>query len=470
MVFSSPVFLFIFLPLVSLFYYLTPLRFRNLILLLSSFIFYAWGAPKIVLLLVFSCGIDYYLGRAIFGKKSLYKLWISILLNLSFLFYYKYANFFIYEFNSILSFFGLEGLSWTNILLPIGISFFTFQKISYLVDLYRGIAQPASNFLNYCLFVSLFPQLIAGPIVRYHEISKQIEKRKYSIEKFFLGSARFSIGLAKKILIADQMGAIADNIFGMRSSLLAPEYIWLGVLAYSFQIYFDFSGYSDMAIGLGKIFGFNIPENFNFPYLAKNFTDFWRRWHLSLSRWMKDYLYIPLGGNRKPRLRTYLNLWIVFLLSGVWHGASWNFIFWGAFHGLFLSIDKLFWQKISKKIPEFINIAFTFFLVLISWIFFRADNLTEAVKFLSIMFDFSNWSEYPRKIFPLDLIHNRGCFILLLAFIFSFTTLGKRIQEYLLKDNLKNRFIYGGVILLLLFLSILSISTADYSPFLYFRF
>jgi alginate O-acetyltransferase complex protein AlgI len=327
-------------------YYAAPARHRNAVALAASAFFYAWGAPRFVIVLFASGLVDYVLGRELpegrrapRARKGI--LALAVVLNVALLLYFKYANFFVGELNGWLARLGMDGVSWAGVALPIGISFFTFQKLSYLVDVYRGVAQPARNAGDYLLYVALFPQLIAGPIVRYHDVARQLVARDYTRERFFTGMLRFGQGLGKKVLVANTMAEVADAAFGAAPATLSFGWAWVGVLAYAFQIYFDFSGYSDMAIGLGRLLGIEFLENFNRPYISRSITEFWRRWHISLSNWMREYLYVPLGGNRKGTARTYLNLWVVFLISGFWHGAAWNFVAWGAFHGFFLCFDKL---------------------------------------------------------------------------------------------------------------------------------
>jgi alginate O-acetyltransferase complex protein AlgI len=392
MVFSSFLFLFMFLPYFLAAYYVCPRRFRNWAALAGSGVFYAWGAPRFVFLLAATSVADYALSRGLpegqgtaAGRKV--RLAAGIVLNAALLLYFKYANFFVGELNGWLERLGAEGVSWTAVALPIGISFFTFQKLSYLVDVYRGTARPARNAADYMLYVMLFPQLIAGPIVRYHDVASQIEGRGYGLAPFFMGILRFCQGLGKKVLVANAMGEVADAAFGAAPAELSCGWAWLGAVAYAFQIYFDFSGYSDMAIGLGRMMGFEFLENFNRPYVSKTITEFWRRWHISLSNWMREYLYVPLGGNRKGALRTYANLWIVFLVSGFWHGAAWNFVAWGAFHGFFLSVDKLLSKTRWARPPAWAGIPATFVLVLFSWVLFRAETLAHAVAYAGRMVD-----------------------------------------------------------------------------------
>ena len=302
-----------------------------------------------------------------FHEKKI--LTIGLVINIGVLLYCKYANFFVAELKPILSFIGMDGFHWTHIALPIGISFFTFQKISYLIDVYRKTTSPCNRFSTYLLYVSLFPQLIAGPIIRYHDVAQQLQSREHSSRLFLSGVWRFCLGLSKKVILANTLGEIADNGFTL-GQVPSTRRQGICILCYTMQIYYDFSGYSDMAIGLGRMLGFHYLENFNAPYISRNFTEFWKRWHISLSNWMREYLYFPLGGNRFGKLRTSFNLWLVFLLSGIWHGASWNFLIWGAYHGFFISLDKLAGQLSFPRIPKLIAIPVTFLLVMIGWVFF----------------------------------------------------------------------------------------------------
>ncbi len=384
MAFSSILFLFGFLPLVLGVYYLVPDRFRNAVALVASLTFYAWGAPQFVLVLIGSSWLDYVLAGSMRSTSDAIKskrlLAVAVGLNVALLVYCKYMNFFVEQANAIAATTGLGQLTWTSIVLPIGISFFTFQKISYLVDVYRRQAQPAGSFGQYLLYVVLFPQLIAGPIVRYHDVASQIRKRSHSDEQFLVGTWRFTIGLAKKVLIADTLAVVADAAFGATADTAAdPARLscaaaWVAAVCYAMQLYYDFSGYSDMAIGLGKMLGFDFLENFNQPYISKSVTEFWRRWHISLSNWMREYLYVPLGGNRVPRWRMYANLWIVFLVSGFWHGASWNFVIWGAIHGGLLTAERLAATFRLPRWPTALAIPRTFCLVLVAWIFWSIGD------------------------------------------------------------------------------------------------
>ena len=474
MVFSSFTFVFLFLPVFLIAYFLSPKKSRNLTLLLFSYIFYAWGAPEVVWILLLSSTTDFFLSKYFSRAENKYKkhsFILSILLNVGLLTYFKYANFFVAETNKLLAVLGIDNLHWTEIALPIGISFFTFQKISYLVDVYRKDVEPSSTLANYLLYVVSFPQLIAGPIVRYRDVNKQIESRVHTTELAFEGAERFFIGLAKKVIIADQMGAVAENVFSIPMEQLSTGYAWLGIICYAYQIYFDFSAYSDMAIGLGLVMGFRFLENFNHPYIALNFTEFWRRWHISLSRWMRDYLYIPLGGNKSGGIKTYFNLWIVFLLSGLWHGASVSFILWGAYHGLFLTLDKLFWGKFSKKLWPVINIGITFILVCVGWVFFRLEDAELCFSYLARMFNpLSYWSVASETV-PAFIIHQLGIVIFVIATILSFAPAFK--SKINLKINFPDivcDFTKFATCLFLLLLTVLMQATSDFAPFIYFRF
>jgi len=483
MTFSSLVFLFLFLPLFFVGYYLTPVRYRNYTAVLGSLAFYAWGAPRFVFVLLGASLFDYLIAKLIYRHSSRPKLkkrllFSSIVFNLALLFYFKYANFFIDQVQQVLAAFDMAPLPWVGVVLPIGISFFTFHKLSYTVDVYQGTVEPARDFATFALYITLFPQLIAGPIIRYHDIANQLIEREHSIDQVFAGFFRFCVGLAKKILIADQLAGIADKLFAAELSGLPVHYAWLGILSYAFQIHFDFSGYSDMAIGLGQMMGFRFPENFNQPYTARNITDFWRRWHITLSAWMREYLYIPLGGNRHGTVRTYLNLWIVFLLSGLWHGASWTFVFWGAFHGFFLVIDKLFWLKFSARLPKIVNVSLTFLLVLIGWIFFRSETFSQALTYLTHLFGLG--AIVPPKTGLLSqpsllgITTHRALYTFALAAAICFSPLlgTTKLKQLILAqtDKATVTVLQFVAILLLLSLSILSIANAKFIPFIYFRF
>lgn len=470
MVFSSLFFLFVFLPLFLVAYYLTPRRFRNYTALLASYLFYAWGAPQVVLLLFVSSLADYLFSRWMArkeGRRRKQILWISLFLNFSFLAYFKYANFFVVEAAKLFVLFGFGTVTWIDIALPIGISFWTFQKMSYMVDVYKGTTEPAHKFSQYALFVALFPQLIAGPIVRYHDIAQQLVARVYRSDAFAKGMWRFCVGLSKKVLIADQVGRIADVTFGLSATDLTTPYAWLGAVAYAMQIYFDFSGYSDMAIGLGKMMGFTFPENFNWPYSATNFTDFWRRWHMTLSAWMREYLYIPLGGNRVPPWRKHVNLWVVFLLSGLWHGAAWTFVLWGAYHGLFLSFDKYRQRTKAMPLPRLVAIPLTFIFVLFGWVLFRAETLTDALTYLGAMFGVGATTS---TVLFYEVASNRSLSMLVFAGVVCLLPVVlKRIdaKQFPTPPTALVQLTVAGVLLLV---SAAALANSTYTAFLYFRF
>lgn len=392
MVFSSATFLFYFLPVVLALYFLTPPRARNVSALIASLVFFAWGAPRFVFVLIATCFVDYRASRwlprgRLPNPKRKLLLGAVLALDLGLLLYFKYANFFVAQAQDFLGFFGIPPQAWTAVILPIGISFFTFQKISYLVDVYRGTAQVAGSAGRHLLYIALFPQLIAGPIVRYHDVAQQIDRRSTTSGLFLDGFWRFSIGLAKKIFVANTFARLADLVFDTPPSLLTTTQAWAGVLAYTFQLYYDFAGYSDMAIGLGRMLGFRFLENFNFPYSSASIGEFWRRWHISLGRFMMEYLYVPLGGNRKSPRRTILNLWLVFLASGFWHGAAWTFVLWGIWHGTLISIEKTLGPDRMKRLPRPLAIAATFLLVSLGWVLFRCGTIHKAGGFYLLLFN-----------------------------------------------------------------------------------
>ncbi len=473
MVFSSITFLLYFLPLFLLVYYLSPRKLKNFIVLIFSVFFYAWGAPKFIFILLGSTVATFFLVKWMDSdKKRLHKRWLlgcSIFINIGFLAFFKYANFFVDNLNDVLQSLGYNNVAWTKIVLPIGISFYTFQTLTYAVDVYRGVHRPLNKLSNYVLYIIMFPQLIAGPIVRYNEIADQIVDRRETYNDRLLGFYRFAIGLAKKVLIANVMGAKADEILSMDFTSLDSTTAWLGILAYTFQIYFDFSGYSDMAIGIGRMIGFKFPENFDNPYTSRSITEFWRRWHITLGAWMKNYLYIPLGGNKvKTNRRLYFNLWFVFLLSGLWHGAAWNFIIWGGFHGFFLVAERLFLSKLLKKAGGFLSLPYTFFITVMGWVIFRIENYQDAFMFYKRLFAFA-FKAY-------DFYHEAEfTFWLVVSILFSFLVVfpyGKKIQEKAFySDYNRAGLITGFVIsLLLVFLCVSAIATSDFNPFIYFRF
>ena len=471
MVFSSNIFLFYFLPIFLIAYFVTPQKFRNYTLLLFSLVFYAYGAPDFVFLLVGECVLNYFLvrGMAKTEKTGTKKLLcaFSVIMALGLLLYFKYANFFMENLNTILGWAHHKPVGWMKVALPIGISFFTFQSITYTLDVYRGTTPPSQKLTDYVLYIMMFPQLIAGPIVNYNSVAAQLVSRTSTMEDRVVGFYRFVIGLGKKVLIANTLAAYADQVFGMNYGDLATGTAWIGILSYTFQIYFDFSGYSDMAIGLGKMMGFRFPENFNDPYTSRSVTEFWKRWHMTLGNFIMNYLYIPLGGNRKGKGRMYLNLWLCFLLSGLWHGASWNFVLWGAFHGFFICADKLFLKNALKKIGTLPSVIITFFLVAMGWVLFRVDTASDAGAFYQALFAFKGGL----------MVAGDAQFwcIFALAIIFSFLTLlpfGQRLQDRIFADSYSKPLSWTmfAITLVLFILSAGSLCVSDFNPFIYFRF
>jgi alginate O-acetyltransferase complex protein AlgI len=470
MVFSSITFLIYFLPIFLLTYHLTPHKYKNAIILLASIYFYSWGGPKFIFVILGTTFLDYFLVNAMHQQKTQKQkkiyLIISLSLNLGLLFYFKYFNFFIDNINAIAG----TDIKWLKIILPIGISFYTFESLTYVIDVYRGVHKPLKNFLHYQTYILLFPKLIAGPIVRYHDIANQITNREknYTPEIKLSGFLIFCIGLAKKTIIANTLGMQADSVFSLAPEQIDTTAAWVGALAYTFQIYFDFSGYSDMAIGLGKMMGFKFSENFNNPYTASSVTDFWRRWHITLGTWMKNYLYIPLGGNKTSTSKLYRNLFAVFLLSGLWHGASWNFVLWGAYHGLFLVMERLFLGKLFDKVGKWLSIPTTFIIVITGWVLFRNENLLFGINVIKQMYSFNF---FDGKF----ALNNDFIFMVSLAFIISFFTLSnftKNIQQKLYAETFSNssKWILTFFSLVLFYISLSFISALDFNPFIYFRF
>jgi alginate O-acetyltransferase complex protein AlgI len=466
LVFTSHVFLFYFLPVVLALYYALP-RFRNSFLTLASYVFYGWWEPWFVVLMMFSTALDFVCGGIIgtpgaSAARRKTALIAAIAGDLGLLAFFKYYAFTAENLNRLLQMFGAESLPLLAVTLPIGISFYTFESMSYTIDVYRGVVEPARRFSDISCFVSLFPHLVAGPIVRYNVLAEQIKYREHTIDKFSAGIAMFILGFAKKILLANPMGRVADAVFGATAPL--PLDAWVGVIAYAFQIYFDFSGYSDMAIGLGRMFGFVIPENFRSPYLSESITDFWRRWHISLSTWLRDYLYLPLGGNRKGPRRTYLNLAVVMLLGGLWHGAAWQFVVWGGYHGSLLAFERWIGKKSPYEwLPRSGRMAVTFVLVLFSWVLFRAPNLGHAITYLGAMFGASQATDASALLG--GQIYTRSTLILMaVCAIISF-------QPIEVCDWVEAMTWRKAVILAPLFLfAIGAMFTQSFNPFLYFQF
>ncbi len=468
MLFSSMVFIYLFLPIVCTLYLLVRKDLQNYVLLAASILFYAWGEPSYLVIMLLTIILNYvganYISRSRNDNHRKAILALTICLNLGMLFYFKYFNFVIDNINSL---FGAN-FSIIKVVMPIGISFYTFQAMSYLIDVYRGEAEVQRNIYKLALYICLFPQLVAGPIVKYHDVDEQINKRDVTFEKVAYGIKRFIIGLAKKVLIANTLGAVADKIFDQPVEQFDALTAWIGAVAYSLQLFYDFSGYSDMAIGLGAIFGFKFLENFNYPYISKSITEFWRRWHISLSTWFKEYLYIPLGGNRVSKIRNYFNLFVVFLATGFWHGAAWNFIFWGLWHGLFIIFEKITgWHK--KEGGIFINITHHVYCILafvIGWVMFRAESMSYAVDYLKNMFGFV--SEHKIAFEMPYYIDNSE----ILAFVVGIIC-AMPIFSHMLQIDYKHKILRSLVniwLIILFVVSTSSIAASTYNPFIYFRF
>lgn len=453
MVFSSISFFVFFLPLVLLAYYVLPRKLRNYVLLVFSLVFYAWGEPYYVGLMVLSIVVNFIFAKVInsFQKRNQEKwakciVWITVIFNLGLLGFFKYSNFLVGIFNGLFR----TSIIVENMPLPIGISFYTFQIMSYTIDVYRKEVQVQNNIFDLGTYITMFPQLIAGPIVRYQQIADELTSRKETLAMFSDGIKRFCIGLGKKVLLANQIGAVFIEIFNLPTDKLSIGTLWLGMLAFTFQIYFDFSGYSDMAIGLGMMFGFNFPENFNYPYIAGSITEFWRRWHITLGIWFKEYVYFPLGGNRKGKLNQIRNILIVWFLTGLWHGASWNYIIWGIYFGTLLIIEKTFLLDILKRLPGFVSHIYALIFIVIGWILFAFDNWSELVLRLRQLF-FIESIPLSNELLIYYIISYGLLFII--CIIASTPALKKWKWNWLL-----------------LILSIVYLAANSYNPFLYFRF
>ena len=466
MVFSDSVFICVFLPIVLAGYYICPKRLRNSFLLLVSLVFYAWGEPKYVFLMMFSIAINYAFGLLLDRNRKNVRLSkallaLSVVIDIGLLCVFKYTDFVITNLNRAFN----ADIGLVNLALPIGISFYTFQAMSYTIDVYRDDVKVQRNILDFGMYITMFPQLIAGPIVRYSDVEAQLKERSVSAEDFASGICRFVVGLGKKVLLANQIGALWDQIYalgGETSVLMA----WLGAIAYTFQIYFDFSGYSDMAIGLGRIFGFKFPENFRYPYESVSITDFWRRWHITLSTWFKEYLYIPLGGNRRGLARQALNLLIVWSLTGFWHGAGWNFVMWGLYYFAILFIEKLFLLKALDKLPKFFRHVYALLLIVIGWVIFASDDVSVLLPYLGSMFGANG------AIGGMDVYTLLTKAVLIIICCIASTELPKRLFVTAAgKMNEKAAFAVKSVLTLaLLALSFVFLIGDSYNPFLYFRF
>ncbi len=468
MVFSSLLFVFFFLPIILGVYYLAPKRLRNFVLVLGSLLFYAWGEPVYVVLMIFIAVFDYVNGLLLdkySERKAIRRLVLtgSLVINISVLGFFKYYGFLINNINALFDI----SLVVRELPLPIGISFYTFQSISYIVDVYQGKVKAQKQFISYATFITMFPQLIAGPIIRYIDISRQIENRKESLALFGEGAWLFVIGLSKKVLLANNIGILWQSIKATPLEEVSVLSAWLGILAFTFQIYFDFSGYSDMARGLGKMFGFDIIRNFNYPYIAKSVTEFWRRWHISLGSWFREYLYIPLGGNRLGAVKQYRNLLIVWFLTGFWHGASWNFIVWGLYFGLFVTLEKILLLKWLARKPVFVGHLYTLVVVVVGWVFFEFSNMLQGVRFIGTMFGLgaNRFLDHDAMYY----LYTHGALLVILAVCSTPwpRNILKRWQE---QTKLVGVFAIPVIVPVLLVLCTAYLANVGYNPFLYFRF
>jgi alginate O-acetyltransferase complex protein AlgI len=475
MVFSTTIFLFGFLPAVILSYYgqqlLSPKKLRNFVLLFFSYLFYLYGAAGFLLILILSTLADYVLGLLIDRKAKYNRLWLSLslLLNLGLLAYFKYANFFVAELNTFLLGWNFFPIEWSEVILPIGISFFTFQKLSYIIDVYRGKSPALVNVIDFALYIAMFPQLIAGPIVRFSYIRRQLKERRESWNNFYNGTLRFCWGLLKKVVIASSCAQITDVIFGLNLESLDTKVAWLGAITYTLQIYFDFSAYSDMAIGLGMLFGFTFPENFNRPYSALSITDFWRRWHITLSRWFRDYLYIPLGGNRRGTTRTCLNMAVVCVLCGLWHGANWTFLLWGIYHGIFLIIERISGLRdVSPKKYMIARRWVTLLIVMVGWVLFRSADISQAMGFLTAMFTVS---DLPLSYELGRALNYRNILFVMAALTVFFLPADVSPIKSIMERKGPIPVVAGALMILLLlpYCAALIVGGAS-SPFIYYRF
>lgn len=459
MVFSSLLFLYVFLPIALFLYYISPEKIKNFTLFILSLIFYAWGEPIYVGIMLFSSVFDYCNGRLLNKFKEDWKrkavLILSVIVNIGLLFFFKYYNFVIDNLNYL---FNLN-ISASTLTLPLGISFYTFQTLSYTIDVYRGEVEASNSFFDYSAYVAMFPQLVAGPIVRYIDIYNQLKNRDFSDSSIAYGIKRFVYGLAKKVLIANKLGELYKIILAKEVAGLASSMAWLGIIAFTLQIYFDFSGYSDMAIGLGRMLGFDFLENFNFPYISRSITEFWRRWHMSLSLWFRNYVYIPLGGNRVKVPRQILNLFITWFLTGFWHGADFNFIFWGLYYFTLLVLEKFVYSKALDKAPNFIKHIYTMLLVIIGWVIFEF-KVADIVPFLKALFNFKNFTS-PEALFYLK----EYGFYLVLGTVLSLGACKKLISK-----TRKTTYLEIAFLFILLILVTMSLISESYNPFLYFRF
>ena len=470
MLFSSITFLFIFLPLTLLLYYLVPFRMKNYVMLAASLIFYAWGEPVYIILMILSIILNYFCGQDIYEKRDNARamkmsLMFGVVMNLLILGFFKYYGLLMDTINAILPI----DIPYRVLDLPIGISFYTFQAMSYLIDVYRKEVKPQENILYFALYISMFPQLIAGPIVRYIDIEEQLKERSINSTKFGEGAMYFIRGLAKKVVLANTFGSVYEQVAAMQMGSFSTLTAWVGAIAYAFQIYFDFGGYSDMAIGLGKMFGFEFLPNFNYPYIAKSITDFWRRWHISLSTWFREYVYIPLGGNRCTPSRHILNLLIVWMLTGLWHGAQWNFMFWGLYYGVILILEKYLWGSKIEKLPSAVQHIYAFVLVLFGWVFFFSPTLGYAGQYLKVMFGIGAKGIFDKQGFFMIFTNWLLIVIAILASAPRGYKLLKKITGCWQSEEVR-AIVTCAVYIAMFLLCIAFLVTETYNPFLYFRF
>lgn len=468
MLFSSMIFLFVFMPLVMAVYFLSKKEIRNYVLLIASIIFYAWGEPRYLAIMIITILVNY-AGAILLDKhySSRQRLWIvslTIVLDLSFLFYFKYFNFVVDNINGVLA----TDFQLLDIIMPIGISFYTFQAMSYLIDVYRREVPAQKDVYKLALYIVLFPQLVAGPIVKYHDVCEQIDNRTIEFKNVIIGFKRFITGLAKKVLIANTLAEVVDKIFAQAPENLTTGVSWLGAVAYCLQLYYDFSGYSDMAIGLGLMFGFRFLENFNYPYISKSITEFWRRWHISLATWFKLYLYIPLGGNRKGAVRTYWNLFAVFLVTGIWHGAAWSYVAWGIWNGIFIVIERFFGLDKDKNDRWYVSAAkhvYAFFAIVWGMIIFRAESLSYAYEYICRMLHIDVTKHLPDYDYG---VNNKFAIMLIVGLICAMPVCRNLI--YIKYEHKVQRTLVNIWLFLLFFWSTISLAASTYNPFIYFRF
>lgn len=468
MLFSSMTFLFVFMPLVMAVYFLSKKEIRNYVLLIASIIFYAWGEPRYLAIMIITILVNY-AGAILLDKhySSRQRLWIvslTIVLDLSFLFYFKYFNFVVDNINGVLA----TDFQLLDVIMPIGISFYTFQAMSYLIDVYRREVPAQKDVYKLALYIVLFPQLVAGPIVKYHDVCEQIDNRTIEFKNVIIGFKRFITGLAKKVLIANTLAEVVDKIFAQAPENLTTGVSWLGAVAYCLQLYYDFSGYSDMAIGLGLMFGFRFLENFNYPYISKSITEFWRRWHISLATWFKLYLYIPLGGNRKGAVRTYWNLFAVFLVTGIWHGAAWSYVAWGIWNGIFIVIERFFGLDKDKNNRWYVSAAkhvYAFFAIVWGMIIFRAESLSYAYEYICRMLHIDVTKHLPDYDYG---VNNKFAIMLIVGLICAMPVCRNLI--YIKYEHKVQRTLVNIWLFLLFFWSTISLAASTYNPFIYFRF